>query len=244
MKKARREAREFPGGDRIFQRMYTRLGCQGRPPQFHVQFHPYTDLTLTIRIRDDVAYVRMSDALQDAPATVVEAAAALLLARLYRRKAPRELLELYRRFSYEQATRDKLRSIRQRRARRTDHQPAGAHFDLDAMFDRLNAEYFQGALRKPRLGWSRRSWRSQLGCFDPALDQIVLNRLLDRPGVPDFAVAYVLYHEMLHVKHPMKFARCRRESHTAEFRREEKRFSDYARASRYLDRSPGRATSF
>ena len=236
-----RESREFPGGQRIFQRMFTRLGCQGRPPQFHVQFHPYTDLTLTIRIRHDVAYVRMSDALLDAPVTVVEAAAALLLARLYRRKAPRELLELYRQFSYEQTTREKLRRIRQTRARRTEYQPSGKHFDLEPMFDRLNAEYFDGALRKPRLGWSRRSWRSQLGCFDPALDQIVLNRVLDRPGVPEFAVAYVLYHEMLHVKHPMKFARSRRTSHTAEFRREEKHFADYTRATRFLDHSPARS---
>ena len=58
-------------------------------------------------------------------------------------------------------------------------------------------------------------WRSLLGCFDPALQQIVINRQLDREIVPEFVVAYVMYHEMLHVKHPMKFARCRRESHSA-----------------------------
>ena len=30
----------LPGGDRIFQRIFTRLGCQGRPPQFHVELYP------------------------------------------------------------------------------------------------------------------------------------------------------------------------------------------------------------
>jgi predicted metal-dependent hydrolase len=51
-------------------------------------------------------------------------------------------------------------------------------------------------------------------------------------------VAYLLYHEMLHLKHPMKFARCRRESHSPEFRREEKVFADYARAMKFLERFP------
>ncbi|HUO35514.1 MAG TPA: SprT-like domain-containing protein [Candidatus Acidoferrum sp.] len=241
MRRAACASREFPGGERIFQRMFTRLGFHGRPPQFHVQFHPYTDLTLTIRVRNEIAHVRMSDALEDAPVTVVEAAAALLLARLYRRKPPRDLLDLYRRFSYEQSTREKLRHFRQTRARHATHAPAGAHFDLEPMFDRLNAEYFRGELRKPRLGWSRRVWSSQLGCYDPALDQIVMNRVLDRPAVPHYVVAYVLYHEMLHVKHPMRFARCRRESHTAEFRSEEKRFGAYTRAMRFLRHFPTRS---
>jgi len=56
--------------------------------------------------------------------------------------------------------------------------------------------------------------------------------------VPECVVAYVLYHEMLHVKHPMKFARCRRESHSPEFRKEEKRFADYDRAMKFLKRLP------
>jgi predicted metal-dependent hydrolase len=70
------------------------------------------------------------------------------------------------------------------------------------------------------------------------LQQIVINRQLDHTGVPEYVVGYVLYHEMLHLKHPMRFARCRRESHSAEFRKEEKRFADYQRAMKFLDRFP------
>jgi hypothetical protein len=178
--------------------------------------------------------------LYDAPPHVVEAAAAILLSRLYRRPAPRELVEAYRAYSYSHETRDKLQMLRQRRARRVAHRPEGMHHDLDAMFDELNRRYFGDALMKPRLGWSSRAWRSQLGCFDPALQQIVINKQLDRETVPRFVVAYVMYHEMLHVKHPMKFARCRRESHGPEFRREEKKFADYQPATKFLDRFPGR----
>ena len=69
--------------------MFTRLGCEGRPPRFRVEFYPYSSLVLTIRRREEVVYVRFSDLLRRAPLSVLEGAAALLLARVYRRKAPR-----------------------------------------------------------------------------------------------------------------------------------------------------------
>jgi hypothetical protein len=230
--------RIVPGGERIFQRIYTRLGCEGRPPHFIVEYHPYADLTHTIRLREDTAHVRLSDVLGSAPRTVVEAIAAILLGRLYRRRPPAELLETYRRFSYARSTRRRLLLTRQRRARRKEHRPAGAHHNLDPLFEQLNRTYFQGSLPRPRLCWSTRIWRTQLGCFDPALNQIVLNRQLDHQRIPPYVVGYVLFHEMLHVKHPTRFARCRRESHSAQFRNEEKTFTDYARAMRFLTRLP------
>jgi SprT-like family len=230
--------RLVPGGAQIFHRIYTRLGCEGRPPQFVVEYHPYTDLTHTIRLREDVAHVRLSDVLRSAPRPVVEAVAAILLSRLYRRRTPRDLAQIYREFSYAHSTRRRILRQRRRRARRVAHQPSGEHHDLAPLFERLNQAYFEDSLSRPRLGWSSRVWRSQLGCFDPALNQIVINRQLDRPGVPEYVVAYVLYHEMLHQKHPVRFARCRRESHSAEFRREEKRFADYQRAMKFLERFP------
>jgi hypothetical protein len=235
--------RAVPGGERIFQRIYTRLGCEGRPPHFVVEYHPYADLKHTVRLSKDTAHVRLSDALGRAPLTVVEAAAAILLGRLYRRRPPADLIETYRQFSYARSTRRRLLLMRRRRARKMEHRPAGAHHDLEPMFDQLNLLYFQSALPRPRLGWSRRIWRSQLGCFDPALNQIVLNRQLDRQQVPDYVVNYVLFHEMLHLKHPIRFARCRRESHSAQFRNEEKTFTDYARAMRFLSRFSTRHTT-
>ncbi len=238
MKHAGRSTRFVPGGERIFQRIYTRLRCEGRPPHFIVEYHPYANLTHTIRLRDDTAHVRLSDVLGHAPLAVVEAAAAILLGRLYRRQPPHELIEIYREFSYAGTTRQRLLSLRRKRARKLEHRPAGAHHDLAPLFDRLNRRYFGNSLRRPRLGWSKQAWRSQLGCFDPALSQIVINRQLDQRGVPEYVVAYVLYHEMLHLKHPMRFARCRRESHSAQFRAEEKQFAHYARAMRFLARFP------
>jgi len=234
-KRANHFSLTVPGGERLFQRIYTRLGCKGRPPHFSVEYHPYADLTHTIRLREDTAIVRLSDVLRSAPRAVVEAAAAILLGRLYHRRAPRDLLELYREFSYARTTRRRLLLVRKRRGRRAKHQPAGDFHDLEPLFKRLNRKYFRGSLPRPCLGWSARAWRTQLGCFDPALNQIVINRRLDRQGVPDYVVGYVLYHEMLHLKHPMRFARCRRESHSPRFRKAEKRYSDYKRAMKFLE---------
>jgi predicted metal-dependent hydrolase len=226
----------FPEGSGIFQRMFTRMGLRGRPPQFRVEFFPYANLTHTIRLRDDVAHVRLSDALRNAPLAVVEAAAALLLARVHRRRSPRQAGAIYRQYCMSARLRRKLARIRKRRARRVEDSPAGAHYDLHPLFDRLNRRYFDGALRRPRIGWSRRAWRSQLGCFDPALGQIVLSSRLDDPRVPAYVVEYILFHEMLHVKHPARRASCGLRAHSAQFRRAERRYPHFEKAQRFLRR--------
>jgi hypothetical protein len=228
-------AASFPGADRIFQRIFTRLGCQGRPPQFVVELYPYANLAHTMRLRQETAHVRLSDILRDAPVPVIEAAAAILLAQMYRRRLPAGLRDLYRQFALAHSTRRHIARVRRERARRIAHNPRGAAYDLEPMFATLNHEYFDGSLRRPRLSWSTRPWRSQYGCFDPSLDQIVMNNRLDRADVPSYAVELILYHEMLHVKHPLRAAACGLQAHSAEFRAEERRFKSYDRARKFLE---------
>ena len=234
-KRKRPLAASFPGADRIFHRIFTRLGCQGRPPQFVVELYPYANLAHTIRLRQETAHVRLSDILRDAPVPVIEAAAAILLAQMYRRRLPSGLRDLYRQFALAHSTRRHIARVRRKRARRLAHDPRGAAHDLEPMFAALNLEYFEGNLRRPRLGWSTRPWRSQYGCFDPSLDQIVMNNRLDRADVPSYAVELILYHEMLHVKHPLRAAACGLQAHSPEFRSEEKRFKHYNRARKFLE---------
>jgi len=224
------------GGAQIFHRIYTRLGCQGRPPRFAVEFYPYANLMHTIRVREEAAYVRLCDALRGAPLEVFEATAAILLSRVYRRRVPQELLATYRSYTVAPRTRRRVARLRRVRGRIVKTGPQGKIYDLAEMFLRLNRQYFGGRLPEPRLGWSTRTWRAQFGCFDPALNQIVMNRWLDRPVVPCYAVEYVLFHEMLHVKHPLRVARCGMEAHSLAFRQEEKRYAHYERARKFLDR--------
>ena len=225
-----------PGGSALCQRVYTRLGCEGRPPRFRVEFYPYSSLVLTIRRREDSLHVRFSDLLQRAPLSVLEAAAALLLARVYRRRAPKSLIEPYLSYARSDRTRSRISRMRSSRVRQRPAGPLGRHFDLDRLFDELNAKYFGGELQRPHIGWSNRSWRRQFGCYDPGPNHILLNRRMDRSGVPQYAVEYVLFHEMLHVKHPTRRSGCSLVSHSKEFRAEERLFPDFERARRVLDR--------
>src|ERR1700674_963266 len=127
-----------PGGAPLFQRMFTRLGCDGRPPRFRVEFYPYSSLILTIRRREEVIYVRFSDLLRRAPLSVLEAAAALLLSRVYRRRASRELTEAYLEYARSDRTRNRMNIMRRVRIRLAATSPRGEHFDLDKLFDDLN----------------------------------------------------------------------------------------------------------
>ena len=155
---------------------------------------------------------------------------------MYRRRVPRELRAAYREFALSHSTRRHIARVRRKRARRIEDHPQGLSHDLDPMFASLNAEYFDGRLRRPLLGWSARPWRSQFGCYDPSLDQIVMNKRLDHAEVPAYAVEFILYHEMLHVKHPLRAAACGLQAHSPEFRAEEKRFAQYALARKFLER--------
>jgi hypothetical protein len=226
----------LPGGGPLFQRMFTRLGCDGRPPRFRVEFYPYSSLVLTIRRREEVVIVRLSDLLRRAPLSVLEGAAALLLARVYRRKAPASLVEPYLVYARSNRTRSRMNRMRRGRVRPAAADPRGVHFDLAKIFDELNGKYFDGQLQRPHIGWSTRSWRRQFGCYDPGPNQILLNRRMDHLSVPQCAVEYVLFHEMLHVKHPTRRSGCSLVSHSRQFREEEKRFPEFTKARKILDR--------
>ena len=236
MSPKRRNATRVPGGEALFQRMFTRVGCDGRPPHFHVEFYPYSSLVLTIRRREDIYHVRFSDLLRRAPMEVLEGAAALLLARVYRRRAPRALVQSYLLYARPDSTRGRISSMRSRRVRLKHTAPQGQHHDLASLYDQLNEKYFAGELLRPHIGWSMRGWRRQFGCYDPGPNQILLNRRMDRRGIPQFVVEYVLYHEMLHVKHPTRRSGCSLISHSPEFRAEEKRFEQFGVARKFLDR--------
>lgn len=235
MRLRRHHPSQVPGGEALMQRLFTRLGCQGRPPHFEVEFYPYSSLVLTIRRREERVIVRFSDLLKRAPVEVLEGAGALILSRLYRRRTPRALVQTYLEYARSDRVRGRINEMRSRRVRRVPTLAQGRHHDLAFLFDRLNQQYFEDKLERPHIGWSTRGWRRQFGCYDPGPNQIVLNRRMDRPGIPQFVVEYVLYHEMLHVKHPTRRSGCSLLSHSPEFRAEEKRFAHFAVARKFLD---------
>jgi hypothetical protein len=128
--------------------------------------------------------------------------------------------------------------IIRRQARRPRHiklRAAGRHHDLGAIFDRLNAERFDGKL-EARITWGpvsarRRRRRSiKMGSFAVEDRVIRIHPALDQPHVPEYFVAWIVFHEMLHGKHEVHRKDGRRRFHTKAFLDEERTFSDYERA--------------
>ncbi len=163
------EDNTIPGGAQVFQRIYTRLGCQARPPHFIVEFYPYSNLVHTIRLRDGslLTFAFPNVLITDGTAfpSVLEAAAAILLGRLYRRRAPREMIEAYRHYSVASRTHKRVMATRFKRGRRNQSGAAGAAHDFAPMFSTLNKKYFGGKLHRPRLGWSKRKLARAAGMF-------------------------------------------------------------------------------
>ncbi len=114
--------------------------------------------------------------------------------------------------------------------------PRGLHHDLAAAFERVNAAYFGDGLARPRLAWSHNFSRRKFGHYDPIRDTVMVSSSLDQARVPQTAVDFVMYHELLHKRLGISWDRGRARVHTPEFRRAERCFHAYAEAERILAR--------
>ena len=107
-------------------------------------------------------------------------------------------------------------------------------YDLESIFEELNQRFFFGLLARPQMTWSQVRARHSLGHYDPAHNAIVVSRVFDHPRVPRYVVEYIVYHEMLHLKHPVKLRGSRRCVHGREFQAEERLFPRLEEAKRFL----------
>jgi Predicted metal-dependent hydrolase len=205
-------------------------------PGFRVSFYPFANINNTIRLRNGLVLVRLSDLLEGAPESVHHSIAHILLAKLYRKPINAAHATRYRKYVSSHDLSRKAHLVRQMRGRKRIASAQGHTFDLDAIFDDLNKQFFYGLLGKPRLTWSANDSRSNLGHYDPAHNTIVISRLFDRPDVPQYAVEYIVYHEMLHLKHPVKLRGSRRCVHPKAFMEEEGLFPQLEKAKVFLKR--------
>jgi hypothetical protein len=165
---------------------------------------------------------------------VLEAIAHILLAKIYRKPIQASHSTRYRRYVSSHDMSAKAQLVRQMRGRKQIESPLGCVYNLDEIFEALNTRFFYGLLARPRMTWSRSHARNSLGHYDPAHNAIVVSRAFDQPRVPRYAVEYIVYHEMLHLKHPVKLRGSRRCVHGPEFQAEEKLFPHLAEAKAFL----------
>lgn len=205
-------------------------------PEFAARFYPFSNINSTIRVREGRVLARVSDLLEGAPDDVLHAIAHILVAKLYGKPIDRRLNKRYRDHVTGKAVRNKAELIRQVRGRKQIDTPRGRVYDLERIFDELNTRFFHGLLGRPQMTWSRENARNALGHYDPAHNAIVVSRVFDHPEVPRYAVEYIVYHEMLHLKHPVKVRGGRRCVHPQQFQAEEKLFPGLEAAKSFLRR--------
>jgi hypothetical protein len=218
----------------ILDQAYRELRPQTSAPPMHVRFYPFVSINNTIRLRQGELYIRLSDLLEGAPEAVLHSIAHILLAKLYRKLVDRTHSARYGRYVAGHDIAAKARLVRQMRGRKHIRSARGHHYHLEEIFDDLNRRFFDGLMGRPQLTWSRNHAHSSLGHYDPAHNAIVISRVFDHPRVPRFAVEYILYHEMLHLKHPVRLRGSRRCVHSREFLEEEKGFPELAQAKGFL----------
>ena len=223
-----------PGLLAIFEEEYRNLRPRAPMPEFRIEFFPFANINNTIRLRGERLLVRLSDLLEGAPEPILRALAHILLAKLYRKPIEPAHNTRYRRYTSTHALTEKAHLVRQIRGRKLIDSPKGAVYDLDDVFDELNVRFFHGLLARPQMTWSREHARNSLGHFDPAHNAIVVSRVFDSPRVPRYAVEYIVYHEMLHLRHPVKLRGSRRCVHPAQFHEDEKQFPQWEQAQKFL----------
>jgi len=220
----------------IFQEEYRVLRPRAPMPPIAVRFRRFTSLNTRIRLRDGQILVSLSDLLEGAPESVIRAIAHILLAKLYKKPIDAAHNLRYKRFSSSAAVTRQTELIRGARGNKRFFGPEGRFYHLEEVFDSLNAQFFGGLLGRPELTWSEGMAKRSLGHYDAAHNTIVVSRVFDRPSSPRYAIEYLLYHEMLHLKHPVKMRGIRRCVHSREFKAEEALFPQLKEAQAFIKR--------
>ena len=218
----------------MFEEEYRAIRPRAPIPSIHIRFYRFTSLNTTIRLREGQLKIHLSDLLEGAPESVLRAIAHILLAKLYRKPLDPSHNTRYRRFASSESVLRQTERIRQMRGRKKISTAKGDYYDLEEVFETLNTRFFHGLMGRPLLTWSEHKARRLLGHYDAAHNTIMVSRVFDRKNTPRYAIEYLMYHEMLHLKHPVKVRGGRRCVHPREFQAEEKLFPELEQAKAYL----------
>jgi len=221
-----------------FQRVHRQLKPRTPIPTINAEFFASVGANHSATLENRALRVRVSDLFVDAPTDVYEALATILLSKIYSKKIAPQHNQTYRRYTMSKPMLERRNRARSERGRLTSTTgPQGKFYDLAFLFEEIDREYFSSELKHPELSWTTRKTRSVLGRYDFDQSVIFISRTLDSPEVPEYVVRYILFHEMLHVKHGTKICNLREVVHTPEFRREERQFEFYTLANDWLNQN-------
>ena len=197
-------------------------------PKVLVKLTQNQSTMISFRERRGVLYLRLHAMFVEAPAIVLGAVAAFVSGEGYTKREAK-LLD------------DWIEANRPERAQkpRRPPRPIGEVHDLQSIFDELNRRWFDDCILA-QITWGESRTKNkgarssmQLGAYDEDASEIRIHPALDQDWVPEFFVASVVFHEMLHEKHDAPVRNGRRVVHSARFLAEERRYPDYERARQW-----------
>jgi len=198
------------------------------------RFHPYSELKHSWCSTGGHIEFKVSDYLIESPDDVLESMAWYLLCRAFRKKCPDGKADRYLAYALSLELWVRNRDMYVSRARNLSFDPMGDVRDLDTIFRYVNSFYFKGELPYPTLAWSAESPRTRLGFYFAPLNLLAVNRVLDSERVPRYVLEFVVYHELLHHVNAGGSFHRKRVHHTKSFKEQEKSFSHYEDAERWL----------
>ncbi len=137
---------------------------------------------------------------------------------------------------------DKLRTLDySSQIDRTRLSTKGNVYDLQALYEEINATYFDNQVNITITWFGNPNHRSKskvtFGLYYEPLRLIKIHRMMDRRFFPEYFVKFVIYHEMLHHVSPSYYDdKGRHRIHTKEFKQLEKKFRDFERAEAWLEK--------
>ncbi len=222
---------------KFYEEAFGTLNQDREIPRIDVTYYPYVSPNQTISVRNGQVFVRIAGMCRDMPADAHRALAHILVAKLLRKRVSKRADEIYSAYIDSPELRERANDRKRSHGRKIVTTHKGEVYDLDEIFENLNFWYFRGELPKPVLTWSTKKTYRILAHHDATHDTIVVSKSLDARGVPRFVVEYIVYHEMLHIKHPTVHHNGRRYNHTPVFRNDERKFPDFQAAEDWIEQS-------
>jgi hypothetical protein len=183
------------------------------------------------QVKDERLLLSANEAFIEAPPAVMENMLfSVLLPK--KRQVPHRLA--VRRYADTSAFTNLAQQVSGNSVETKNEQSRGRYYDLVAVFQRVNRQYFNDQMDSPRLVWGQRLARRKLGHYQPATDTVQVSRALDDPNVPKYVVDFIVYHELLHKQLGVQLSGGRRYSHTPAFKKAEKRFRKFEEAQEFL----------
>jgi len=128
-----------------------------------------------------------------------------------------------------------------RKSRQAIVRSKGRFFDLKALFDQVNREYFANEIRCPITWGANRRVRNQnsikLASYSDRTKTIRVHPALDKSYVPKYVIMGIVYHEMLHHHLGVEHRNGRKIAHSRRFRQLEGRYHHYHRLQAWKEKN-------